>query len=96
MDKKDIRQIIIVACKAIRKNLHLEIYMLDLQIEENDLFKTYKPMLRFPKSIHNFYINENIFTDLNAAECLFGVYKKVHNYKGKVSDKEFIVLCLAA
>ena len=86
---------------AIERNLHLGItYEKVEEVEGNDyhgnVTKRFKIYIRYPNGIVNdFTIDESFLYKPEDAMTLYGVYKWVKPYFGKIPNNDFIILCLA-
>ena len=89
------------ACFALTRNLQTKItYEGIKEIEGNDydgnITKRFKIYIKFPKGqMVDFTIDDNQFTP-DFIENLSGVFMRVHMYKNKIPESEFIILCMAA
>ena len=89
------------ACFALARNLQTEITYQDVkEIEgwdyDGNVTKRFKITIKFPKGAPvDFTIDDNQFTP-DILETLSGVFMRVHMYKDRMPEGEFIILCMAA
>ena len=93
-DAKEVKDSVTPAAQVSNDKTKVE------EVEGNDyhgnIIKRFKIYIRYPNGIVNdFTIDESFLYKPENAMTLYGVYKWVKPYLGKIKDSEFIILCLA-